>query len=309
MVVEYWNVIIYKTHLDNSQLMLQETKKVRRIIADNVKLGLAEQFELNLWNSLVASAEGTVAQAEQQYRDALRSFMRTVDMEGEISFEGKAIFSDKLPEINTEEAIKIAYSKRADYLNAKKSLEIAQLQLEIYENEALPSLTGGITVTSMDYNDSKNEAYENTLSDKYETFEANIKLTYPLDNQEQKINERNAIWKIEQAKQDIKKYERIVKDDVTSKVEKISTSYRLYLKAKEAREQAEIYYSRMLTNLRRGRFTASVVRDALDALVNSREGELQALVAFNASLLEFEVSKNQLFETYKIDVDKYIPKE
>jgi hypothetical protein len=56
-------------------------------------------------------------------------------------------------------------------------------------------------------------------------------------------------------------------------------------------------------------FTAANVRDALDSLVNSKEQELRLLVAYNASLLEFEVSKNQLFETYGIDVEKYIPKE
>ena len=71
--------------------------------------------------------------------------------------------------------------------------------------------------------------------------------------------------------------------------------------------QAEIYYGKMLVNLRRGRFTAEVVRNSLDALINSREQELQLLVLFNASILEFEVAKNELFETYKIDVDKYIP--
>jgi len=114
---------------------------------------------------------------------------------------------------------------------------------------------------------------------------------------------------MEQARQDIKKYERIVSDDVTSKIENINTTYKLYIKAKEAREQAEIYYSRMSANLRRGRFTASMVREALDALIMSREGELKALVYFNVSLLQFEVAKNQLFETYKIDVEKYIPKD
>ena len=219
VIVEYWNVIIYKTHLDNAQLMLQETKKVRRIVADNVKLGLAEQFELNLWNCLVASAEASVAQAEQQYKDALRSFLQTVDMKGEITFAGKAILSARLPEINTEEAIKIAYTKRVDYLNSKRSLENAQMELDMYENEALPSLVGSVTLSSTDINTEMDKSYSNTTSFKYPSVDARLKLTYPLDNQDQQVNERNSRWKIEQAKQDIKKYERIVRDDVTSKVE------------------------------------------------------------------------------------------
>lgn len=309
VIVEYWSVIVDKTQLENAQLMLQETKKVRRIVSDNVKLGLAEQFELNLWNSLVASAEARVASAEQKYNDSLRSFLRTVDMKGETSVVGRAILSNKLPVINTEEAIRDAYTKRVDYLNAVKKLEITRMQLDLEENDALPSLKGSLSVSTMDINTEMDTAYGNASSFKYPTYEARVKMTYPLDNQNQEVNERNARWQMEQAKQEIKKYERLVKDDVISKIENINTTYKLYLKAKEAREQAEIYYSRMSANLRRGRFTASMVREALDALINSREGELQALVYFNVSLLQFEVSKNQLFETYKIDVEKYIPKE
>lgn len=310
VIVDYWNVIIYKTRLDNSILMLQETRKVRRIIADNVKLGLAEQFELNYWNSLIATSEALVSQSEQMYRDSLRKFLQTVNMPEEITMQEKAILQNRLPQINSEEALKKAYMKRADYLNALKTYENAKLQLDIDENGALPSLTGSVTVSSMDYNsNSMDEAYSNTTSGKYPSYSAQVKMTYPLDNTDQKVSARNSRWKVEQAKYQMEKYTRIVKDDVASKIEKINTNYNLYQKAKEARIQAEIYYNKMLINLRRGRFTAAVVRNSLDALISSREQELQLLVAFNASLLEFEVAKNELFDTYKIDVEKYIPKE
>jgi len=309
VIVDYWNVIVNKTHLDNSALMLQETKKVRRIIADNVRLGLAEQYELNYWNSQIATSEASVSQAEQQYRDALRKFLQTVNMPAEITMQEKAILQNKLPEINSEAAIKKAYSKRADYLGAVKALENAKLQLDIDGNKALPSLTGSLKVSSMDYNSSSGDAYTNTTAAKYPSYEAQIKMTYPLMDSDQKVSERNSRWRVEQTKHQVEKYGRIVKDDVTSKVEKINTNYTLYEKAREARRQAEIYYNSMLLNLRRGRITAAVVRNSLDALINSKEQELRMLVLFNASLLDFEVAKNELFETYKIDVEKYIPKE
>jgi hypothetical protein len=309
VIVDYWNVIINKTIVDNSALMLQETKKVRRIVADNIKLGLAEQFEINYWNSLIASSEAALSNAEQQYRDALRKFLQTVNMPDEITMQEKAILQNRLPEINSEAAIKKAYEKRADYLNAARTLENAKLQLDIDSNSALPSLKGSVTVSSMDYNESIGESYSNSGTLKYPAYQAQLKMTYPLTNSDQKISERNSRWKVEQAKHQLDKYSRIVKDDITSKVEKINTNYKLYRKAMEARSQAEIYYEKMLINLRRGRFNAAVVRNSLDALINSKQQELRLLVMFNASLLEFEVAKNELFETYAIDVEKYIPKE
>ena len=66
---------------------------------------------------------------------------------------------------------------------------------------------------------------------------------------------------------------------------------------------------RLLSSLRRGRFTASDVREGLDGLISSREAELQTLVLYNVSLLQFKVSKNVLFEEFGIDINRYLPKK
>jgi outer membrane protein TolC len=308
VIVDYWNVIVNKNQMDNARLMLRETKKVRNIISGNVRLGLAERFELNLWNSLVASSEAMVANAEQGYRDSLRNFLRLVDLDENITMQEKAILSAALPEINEEEALKRAYEKRVDYKNALRAMENSRLELDIAENNALPSLTGEITVSSMDYNTEMGESYSNAASGENPSIEGRIKMTWPLDNRDQKISRRNARWSLEQSKHEVDKYRRLVKDDIASKIEKIKTNYNLYQKAKEARVEAETYYRSMLVSLRRGRFTAAAARDALDSLISSREQELSMLVYYNASLLDFEVAKNELFETYEIDVESYIPK-
>ena len=228
VIVDYWNVIVYKTHLDNSIMMLQETRKVRRIVSDNVRLGLAEPFELNYWNSLIASSEASQSRAEQNYRDALRKFLQSVNMPDQITMNEKAILQNKLPEINSEAALKKAYVKRADYLNAVRTLENAKLQLDIDGNGALPTLTGKVTVSSMDYNADTGQSYSNTASGKYPSYGAEIKMTYPLADSNQAVDERNSRWKVEQAKFQVDKYSRIVKDDITSKVEKINTNHKLY---------------------------------------------------------------------------------
>ena len=309
VIADYWNIIVKKTQLDNAILMLQETRKVRRIVADNTSMGLAEAYELNYWNALIASSEASVAQREQEYREAFRKFLQSVNMESEITLQNKAILQNRLPELNNEAALKKAYEKRADYLSAVKALENAKLQLSIDSNEALPSLTVGAVISSMDYNSDLDQSYSNSSRGKYPSFQAKAKLTYPLADTNQKTNKRNSEWRVEQTKHQLEKYKRIVKDDISSKIERVNTNFTLYQKAKEARTQAGLYHDKMLANLRRGRLTAAIARNSLDALVNSRQQELQTLILFNVSLLEFEVAKNELFERYGIDVEKYIPKE
>lgn len=156
--------MIARDHLDNARLMLTETKKVRKIVSDKVSIGLSEKFEINYWNSLVASSKAAVAQAEQNYRKTMRKFLRDINSDGIVTMQEKVVLSDILPVINTKEAI----TKRVDYTNALRDLDNAKLTLEIHENNALPSLKGSLAVSSMDYNyESAGEAYTNIRSGKF----------------------------------------------------------------------------------------------------------------------------------------------
>ena len=44
VMIDYCNVVIAQNHLDNSKIMLVETKKVRSISAEKVNLGLSEKI-------------------------------------------------------------------------------------------------------------------------------------------------------------------------------------------------------------------------------------------------------------------------
>jgi len=50
-----------------------------------------------------------------------------------------------------------------------------------------------------------------------------------------------------------------------------------------------------------------VVKNALDAMIDSRQRELNALVQYNITLLRYDLATNFMFDRYKIDVNAYIP--
>lgn len=308
IVVDYWSMVIANSELHNAELQLRETKKVRNIIADNVRIGLAEPFDLNYYNTLVAGAEATLANAKQKFKDSMRNLLTTLNLDEDMPLTGSAMLTEKLPEIDIAQSLKAAYEKRADYKNAQLVLENSKMELELYQNHALPSLTAEVTVSSMGQRKDLPDAYGETSSAEYPALEAKLRMTYPLYDLEQKTNERDARFKVEKAKLQLEKYRRVVRDDVVSKYEHIKTYHDLYKKAQEARKQSELYYDRLLANLRRGRFTAAVVKNGLDAMVATRQRELESLVVYNIALLQFDIAKNELFEKYKINVDKYIPK-
>ena len=116
VIADYWNVVTQKTRLANAELQVRETTKVRDIIARNVRLGLLDNFNLNFYNAMVAGAEAQWIEAERSYKDALRNFLTTINFDAIDELTGTAILCNRLPEIRSEEALKTAYEKRADFM-------------------------------------------------------------------------------------------------------------------------------------------------------------------------------------------------
>jgi len=310
VIAEYWQTVMGKVSLENAELQVKETKKVRDITARNAGYGLADDYTLNMYNSMLAGAEAKMALARKNYRESLRSFLTTINVDENTDVTGTAIFSNKYPAINVEEALKTAYEKRADYQSALKDMENAKSGLKIAANNALPSLVAEINGKLTSENDSFAGAVGRDLGQvKYPAIQGKLKMSYPLGDNDLYIQERNARFRIKQAELQLDKYKRTVKDDIMNSTDNIESSYRLYQKAMEARKQSELFYQGMLRDLRLGRLSSAIAKNGLDALVQTRESELQALVGYNISLLQFDVARNILFEKYNIDVDKYIPRD
>ncbi|HRZ25989.1 MAG TPA: TolC family protein [Spirochaetota bacterium] len=309
VIADYWDVVSKKTVLANADLQVQETRKVRDIIARNVRLGLSDDFSLNFYNARLSGAEAQRIEAQRAYRDSLRKFLTTINFDSEGDLTGTAIMTENLPALNVEEALKAAYQKRADYINAQRQLEISRLELQIQKNDALPSLTAEFNASTMGQQKDAADAFEDMGKFKYTNIEGKVKVTYLFDNRAQTVAERNARFRLKQAEIGLDKTRREVKDDVISKIEQINATHGMYIKMKDARREAEVSYRRMVEDLRRGRLMATIVKDGLDGLIEFRQRELDALVYYNISLLLFEVSKNELYEKYNIDVNKYIPKD
>jgi outer membrane protein TolC len=312
VIGEYWNTVIGKVSLENADLQVKETRKVRDITARNAGYGLADDYTLNYYNSLLAGAEAKVAMTRQKYIESLRSFLTTINVDEKTEVTGTAVFSNRYPAVNVDEALKTAYNNRADYRIARSELETAKLAVKVASNNMLPSLTASFVAKSNSESGKfggNSVALGQVFGLQYPSYEGKIKLTYPIGDNDAYVQERNARFRLKQTEIQFDKYTRKVKDDVMNSTDNIETAYKVYQKAMEARRQSEFFYQGMLANLRRGKIASSVAKNGLDALVQSREMELQALVGYNISLLQFDVARNVLFEKYNIDIEKYIPKD
>jgi len=308
VIVDYWNVVIAKTNMANNSLQLEQTKRVRNIIQRNVNLGLVDSFQVNYYNSLVANSEASFARAKQNYASALRAFLSTINVpDAEIVTE-KIILSDKLINLNEEEALKIAFAKRADYQNALLAIDNAKMNLDIVGNSGLPSFTASLQVQSLGQEDSLGRAYNKAGGFNYPSISGRLAFSHALDDSDQKVKERNANFQLKQAEIALEQTKRHIIDNIKNQIDNIDTSYIVYKSAKEARIQSEAYFNKMVDTLARGRLDSATVKNGLDALIISRQAEISALIVYNISLFEFLVAKNQLWEKFDINVEEYIPK-
>ncbi|RME90638.1 MAG: TolC family protein [Candidatus Hydrogenedentota bacterium] len=307
-LIDYWNVAIQKSALENAKKEYQATKRLQAIIARNARIGLSERFDVNQYRALTLRASSKVARTEQAYKEALRKLLRTINMPPDTKVSGVTDLTEELPDLNEQKALEAAFQKRADYKNALLELENAKLELKAAKNDALPSLQAYFQITSNSQDTEFFPAVKSAGGVEFPEYRAGIKMTYPLWDKDIRAKVRNGYLKIRQAKIKLEDLRSEVRDDVLNKLDRVKLNYRLLNEAKENLRQSELYYARLFQRARQGKFNAVAVKNALDAVVAARQAKLEALIQYNISLLQFDLAKNEIFERYHVDIDKLLAK-
>jgi outer membrane protein TolC len=292
-IYECWNLSIKQSTVKNAGTQLDSVKQVRDIIARNLEYGLSESYDLNQYNAAVASAESSYFSAEYEYKKALRSLLRVMNMKGENTLEGGISIEEGDREPDEAKSITKAYEKRNDYKNALADLENAKKTVRMYGNASWPSLTASYTAETEEF---KNKP----------DWGAELALNIPIGDSENSVNLRNAELELKEAsdKLDLKKTE--VRDDIIDSIDGIKATKYTLDKMKKASSETGLYYSRMFTKFKQGKINAATLKVGLDNLLTARQEELNAYISYNMALLQYDIAVNELFENNGIDIKKYI---
>jgi outer membrane protein TolC len=305
-LIDYWNITIQKSAIETAQAALEANTRVRGIIMRNAGYGLSEQYELNQYNSQVASSEANLYTVKQRYNEAVRKLLRTINMPPETEVSGVTELIDELPVLNPETALKTGFTKRVDYKNALLALENAKTDLALQENNALPSLTVSLGISSQGQDENMNEAFNQSEKREYPAWNARAKLSYPLDDSDLKTNVRNAHLKQKQAEFILQSVKLEIRDDILNRLEQVNTQHQHLANSRTAAKEADLYYKNAFRRFEQGKVTAVTMKLAIDAMVNARYRALESLVQYNVSVLQFDLAKNEVFDRYHVDVEKYL---
>ncbi|MDH4262629.1 MAG: TolC family protein [Spirochaetia bacterium] len=301
-LVDYWQVIIQESALKNSKKGLDATIQIRDIVGRNSSYGLTDSFELNQYQSLVAAAKSRYALSEFQRDQAMRKLLRTINMPSDTKIQGVTELVEELPVLNLQESIEIALRKRVDYKNILREIEVNELNLSLANHNALPSLTGFFTISTLGQSDIFSTAFADSVSAKYPTWKIGVSASYPLWDKGVKTAIRNASFKVEQSRIKLVQLKKEVEDEVTEKYQAVQLQYKVLVNTKTVMKESQIYYEKIMQNAQKGRFNSIVVKNALDSIVDARQRVLESLVQYNIALLQFDLAKNEIFERYNIDI-------
>lgn len=302
-LIGYWTVLVAEDNLKTIKVSLESTIKIKKLIKKKLSLGLSEKEELLDWNSKVLQSRNAFTAAKKKLFDARQAIIRTLNLDEGTTFDLEKIFITMPSKITFEHALKDAFLKRIDLANQRTLLENSKIEREIAFHNMEPSLKLDLSVGTADYSD---EGYSKTFNDLNRKWSLGFELSYPFGNKEAEAKMSNSVINFKKNYIELKRLERVIRDEVESRVMHCDVMYSIYQKIQKSREYSKRYYEQVFRKFKQGRYNALQLKLALDGYINMSLQELKGLVDYNISILKRDLSRNVIFEKYGINVDSIL---
>ncbi len=314
-LVDYWDYSLKEETVQTFQRLLDSTREILNLTIRKQAIGLSESFEVNQWNALLAQAESSLQNAIVEREEAKRKLLRTLQLPENTELTGTTPLVEELPSpLNYEKDLLYAYTHRADYRNLIRKKENAELAKKIALNEALPTLKAS---GSYGYQAQNLESFQRGFTDtkngvpsqRFPIQQGAIDFSYPINDVGVKAGIRDAEILMRQTNLESEDLTRSIADEIRTRIDILKTSYDIFQNAKTTEIESSRYYKGVLRSFRQGRFNAITVKNALDAYVKDELNLTRTKVDYNINLHRYYIAKNSLFEVYKIDKDKLVPRD
>ncbi len=307
-MVSYMLFLISENSVKTYERLSVNTKNIRDLTQRKTGLGLSENFEINQWNALLSQANNQLEQAKLQREENRKKLFRTLNITEDSDISNIKGFEEELPSMNYESDVQYAFQHRSDWKSIMIQKEIAELSMQSAKNNALPSLkvTGSYGAQSQNLESPQKNFLDSNKgipSFKYTAAFGQINLAYPISDPGVRAGLRDSYIQSRQISLVEVDKKREIEDDIQNRIEAVTTSYKILKSSIETRKSSERFYYGLLSSFKRGRFTAVAVKNALDSLVQSELGEIQAKINYNIELLRYDLAKNAILEKFQINLN------
>lgn len=310
----YWNLVFA---LENYNVKEQSLRLAQELLAKNkkeVEVGKLAEIEILNAETVVASREADILQAEALIRkneDSLKNILNLLEAD---EIEPKKIIPLDRPSFENRSipltgAIQTALSNRPDLFMSRRTIKINEFNLSVAKNQLLPDLdlqfsywSPGISGDRLLYLDNnpflgvvigtEEKSGWNSLGDafklKHKNWSINLTLSVPISNFITKANFITAEMELEQSLLELQNREKQVFLDVRNVVRDIESLAKRYTALKIASRHAIKRLEAEEKKLSVGLSTNYFVLQYQEELANTRSQEIKTLVDYNLALARME---------------------
>jgi outer membrane protein len=310
----YWDLAYANASLVVQQQSLDLARESLRETNARIQIGTTAPIDAVEAQAEVAARQQNVIVAEAQIETAQDNLRALVFNQSSPDFWTTRIAPTELPAfqpttVDVDGAVRSALQNRTDLLQARKSLESADINIKYYRNQTLPDVTaildygltglGGTPVVrtnglgipvAVPLGISRNfgSVLGDLFGNQYPSWTLGLSISYPIGHSPQEANLARAQLQTTQAETQLKNAELQVVTQVRNVARQVVTSERLIDSTRAARELAEQRLDAEQKKLAAGTSTNFLVFQAQRDLAQARNDELNAILAYNRAQIDFQ---------------------
>jgi outer membrane protein TolC len=310
----YWDLayanaslVVQRQSLDLANESLRETNA-------RIQIGTTPPIDAVEAQAEVAARQQTVIVAEAQIETAQDNLRALVFNPSSPDFWTTRVVPTELPAfepttVNVDAAVRNALQMRTDLLQARKSLEAADINIKYFRNQTLPDVTatldygltglGGTPVARVNnlgipvgvpagITRSFGSVLGDLFGNQFPSWTVGLNISYPLGHSPQEANLARAQLETTQAETQLKNAELQVVTQVRNVARQVVTGERLVDSTRVARELAEQRLDAEQKKLAAGTSTNFLVIQAQRDLAQARNDELNATLSYYRAQTDFE---------------------
>ncbi len=303
----YWELVFARENL--------EVKKKSLVVAQDLldrnqrkfALGDAARFLVAQAASGVATREAEIIAARATIRDAEDELKRVMNMpDVDEYWAAEVVPADRAEviqrEVDLDEEIRLACSLRPEILQARKNVEIAEMQEMHARNQALPQLdvfgTYGFNSRRRRYDE---EIEYLVRGDDY-SYSYGVTGSIPIGNRTAKAERIAAEHRLKQAKLRLKALEHNIGAEIRQAVRSVATNLRLADANRIAREFTETTLADEQTRFEIGLSTSYQVLEKEEDVAQARSSELRAIVNYRKAIVALDLADGTILRKNNIEI-------
>ena len=310
----YWDLAYANASLAVQQQSLALANQSLRETNSRIQIGTTPPIDAVEAQAEVAVRQQAVIVAQSQIETAEDNLRTLVFNPSSPDFWTTLIVPTELPAfqpstVDLDGAVRNALQMRTDLLQARKSLESADINIKYFRNQSLPDVTatfdygltglgGNPVVRTNSFGipiavpPGTPRTFASVLGDlfgnQYPSWTLGLNISYPLGRSQQEANLARAQLQTTQAETQLKNAELQVVAQVRNVARQLVTSQKLVDSTRAARDLAEQRLDAEQKKLAAGTSTNFLVFQAQRDLAQARNDELNAILAYNRAQIDFE---------------------